>query len=219
MASLAFGYISCLKNLFSLFWESKSPRYMFFQNQKEIITCWYIFCLFSTHLLSGTFVFNVFAPVINRLSTWTNMIFPFSDRNKHASVLPLTTVNMLKLHTAGLNSLLNVQKYLYLNNLLNVDKWKSNGRQRPSSPPPPPWSQDSSHCHPPETLGHNLSQIFHLVRILAIRSATSPRLDLSDKITKWRWLPGEGNFIAHARELLIEANNEEVHDMSMNSPE
>ena len=105
--------------------------------------------------------------------------------------------------------------YIHLYNLVNVDKWKSYDRQSLSSPPPPPWSQDGSHCHPPETLGHNPCQLFHLVRILAIRSAPSPRLDLSETITKWRWLPEEGNSMIHARELLIEANNEEIHEMSV----
>ena len=91
--------------------------------------------------------------------------------------------------------------YIHLYNLVNVDKWKSYDRQSLSSPPPPPWSQDGSHCHPPEILDHDLCQLFHLVRILAIRSATSPRLDLSETITKWRWLPEEGNAMIHAREL------------------
>ena len=52
--------------------------------------------------------------------------------------------------------------YIHLYNLVNVDKWKSYDRQSLSSPPPPPWSQDGSHCHPPETLGHNLCQLFTL---------------------------------------------------------
>ena len=214
MASLAFGYIFCLKNLFSLFWESKSPRYMFFSKPKRDNNLLVYFLSFQYSLALGYIRVQCLCPCYKQavhLSQYDiNYLFQIVTSMHLFCLWPLLICwNYTQLALIVCSMSKSIFTLIICSMLTSENRMIGNALRLRHLHPGLKMAPIATHLRPLVIISHNLIiSTLHLVRILAIRSATSPRLDLSETITKWRWLPEEGNFITHARELLIEANNE-----------